>query len=107
MKHKGQPTLILPKTVKGFGMGESGEGQMIAHQAKKMTQDAMRQFRDRFNIQIPHDRSRICRYYTFPEGSAEKKYLHERRAALGGDRRRAAANRRPSRFRRFRPSSAS
>ncbi len=84
MKHKGQPTLILPKTVKGFGMGESGEGQMIAHQAKKMTQDAMRQFRDRFNIPITDEQIPQLPYFTFPEGSAEKKYLHERRAALGG-----------------------
>ena len=50
VKHKGQPTVILPKTVKGYGMGESGEGQMIAHQAKKMTADALRLFRDRFQI---------------------------------------------------------
>ena len=57
MKHKGQPTVILPKTVKGYGMGESGEGQMIAHQAKKMTQDALRGFRDRFQIPVPDDRS--------------------------------------------------
>ena len=52
VKHTGQPTLILPKTVKGYGMGESGEGQMIAHQAKKMTQDALRGFRDRFQIPV-------------------------------------------------------
>ena len=52
VKHKGQPTVILAKTVKGYGMGESGEGQMIAHQAKKMTEDALKQFRDRFHIPI-------------------------------------------------------
>ena len=56
VKHKGQPTVILAKTVKGFGMGESGEGQMIAHQAKKMTQDALKQFRDRFDIPMPDDK---------------------------------------------------
>ena len=55
VKHTGQPTLILPKTVKGYGMGESGEGQMIAHQAKKMTQDALRGFRDRFQIPVADD----------------------------------------------------
>ena len=55
-KHKGQPTLILPKTVKGYGMGESGEGQMISHQAKKMTQDALKQFRDRFDIPMPDEK---------------------------------------------------
>jgi pyruvate dehydrogenase E1 component len=52
VKHKGQPTVILAKTVKGYGMGESGEGQMISHQAKKMTQDALKQFRERFQIPI-------------------------------------------------------
>ena len=51
-KHRGQPTVILAKTVKGYGMGESGEGQMIAHQAKKMTQESLKQFRDRFQIPI-------------------------------------------------------
>ena len=55
VKHKDQPTVILAKTVKGYGMGESGEGQMIAHQAKKMTQDALKQFRDRFDIPITDD----------------------------------------------------
>ena len=48
VEHKGQPTVILAKTVKGYGMGESGEGQMISHQAKKMNEEALRQFRDRF-----------------------------------------------------------
>jgi pyruvate dehydrogenase E1 component len=95
VKHKGQPTLILPKTVKGFGMGESGEGQMIAHQAKKMTQDSIRQFRDRFAIPISDEQLSEMPYLTFPEGSAEKKYLHARRAALGGylpSRRRKSAS---------------
>ena len=55
VNHKGQPTVILPKTVKGYGMGESGEGQMIAHQAKKMTQDALRGFRDRFQVPVADD----------------------------------------------------
>jgi pyruvate dehydrogenase E1 component len=55
VKHTGQPTLILPKTVKGYGMGESGEGQMISHQAKKMTADALRGFRDRFQIPVSDD----------------------------------------------------
>ncbi len=56
VKHKGQPTVILAKTVKGYGMGESGEGQMISHQAKKMTQDSLKQFRDRFQIPMPDDK---------------------------------------------------
>src|SRR4249919_470502 len=56
VNHKGQPTVILAKTVKGFGMGESGEGQMISHQAKKMSDDALKQFRERFDIPMPDDK---------------------------------------------------
>jgi pyruvate dehydrogenase E1 component len=84
VKHKGQPTVILAKTVKGYGMGESGEGQMIAHQAKKMTQDALRQFRDRFDIQVPDDQLAQLPFIRFADDSAEMKYLRARRAALGG-----------------------
>jgi pyruvate dehydrogenase E1 component len=84
VKHKGQPTVLLPKTVKGYGMGESGEGQMIAHQAKKMTQDALRNFRDRFQIPVPDDQLADVPFIKLPEDSPEMKYLHERRAALGG-----------------------
>ena len=57
-EHKDQPTVILAKTVKGYGMGEAGEGQMITHQQKKMGVDALRQFRDRFQIPVPDDRTR-------------------------------------------------
>jgi pyruvate dehydrogenase E1 component len=84
VKHKDQPTVILAKTVKGFGMGESGEGQMIAHQAKKMTQDALKQFRDRFDIPMPDDKIEAMPFLSLPKGSPEEQYLHERRAALGG-----------------------
>ena len=84
VKHKGQPTVILAKTVKGYGMGESGEGQMISHQAKKMTQDALKQFRDRFDIPMPDDKIAEMPFITLADGSPEMKYLHERRAALGG-----------------------
>ena len=84
VKHQGQPTVILAKTVKGYGMGESGEGQMISHQAKKMTQDALRQFRDRFDIPMPDDKIADMPFITLGDSSPEKKYLHERRAALGG-----------------------
>jgi len=83
-KHKGQPTLILAKTVKGYGMGESGEGQMIAHQAKKMTSDALRQFRDRFQIPVSDDDLGKIPFLTLADDSPEKKYLHERRQVLGG-----------------------
>lgn len=84
IKHKGQPTLILPKTVKGYGMGESGEGQMIAHQAKKMTQDALRGFRDRFQIPVSDEELPHMPFVRLAEDSPEMKYLRERRAALGG-----------------------
>ncbi|WPH23262.1 pyruvate dehydrogenase (acetyl-transferring), homodimeric type [Variovorax paradoxus] len=84
VRHKGQPTLILPKTVKGYGMGESGEGQMIAHQAKKMTQDALRGFRDRFQIPVSDEELPDVPFIRLAEDSPEMKYLRERRAALGG-----------------------
>ncbi|MER2527561.1 MAG: pyruvate dehydrogenase (acetyl-transferring), homodimeric type [Candidatus Competibacter denitrificans] len=84
VKHQGQPTLILAKTVKGYGMGESGEGQMIAHQAKKMTSDALRQFRDRFQIPVSDEDLEKIPFLTLADNSPEKNYLHERRQALGG-----------------------
>jgi pyruvate dehydrogenase E1 component len=82
--HKEQPTVILAKTVKGFGMGESGEGQMIAHQAKKMTVDALKQFRDRFDIPMPDDKIEAMPFISLAKDSAEAAYLAERRSALGG-----------------------
>jgi pyruvate dehydrogenase E1 component len=82
--HKDQPTVILAKTVKGYGMGEAGEGQMIAHQAKKMKVDALRQFRDRFQIPITDKQFEELAYIRFADDSPEMKYLKERRAALGG-----------------------
>jgi pyruvate dehydrogenase E1 component len=83
-EHKGQPTVILAKTVKGYGMGESGEGQMISHQAKKMNEEALRQFRDRFTIPVSDEQLKDVPFVRFPEGSPEMKYLAEHRAALGG-----------------------
>ena len=82
--HKGQPTVILAKTVKGYGMGAAGEGQMIAHQAKKLGDEALKAFRDRFHIPIADDKLAKVPFLKFERGSAEEKYLHERRAALGG-----------------------
>jgi pyruvate dehydrogenase E1 component len=84
VKHTGQPTVILAKTVKGYGMGVSGEGQMITHQAKKMAEDALLAFRDRFELPLTDDQVRKAEYYTPPEDSPEMKYLRERRAELGG-----------------------
>ena len=84
MRHKGQPTVILAKTVKGFGMGKIGEGKMATHQQKKMDVESIRQFRDRFNIPIPDDKLEQLPFYIPPADSPEMKYLHERRQALGG-----------------------
>ncbi|AJG22683.1 pyruvate dehydrogenase (acetyl-transferring), homodimeric type [Cupriavidus basilensis] len=84
VKHTGEPTLILAKTVKGYGMGESGEGQMIAHQAKKMTQDALRGFRDRFQIPVSDEQLADVPFIKPAEDSPEMQYLRARRAALGG-----------------------
>ena len=67
VKHKGQPTVILAKTVKGYGMGESGEGQMISHQAKKMTLDALTQFRERFSIPITDQQFEHMEFVRFPD----------------------------------------
>ena len=80
----GKPTVILAKTVKGYGMGEAGEGQMIAHQAKKMDEAALRQFRDRFQVPIADADLEKVPYLKLAEGSPEHRYLLERRAALGG-----------------------
>ena len=82
--HKGQPTVILAKTVKGYGMGEAGEGQMIAHQQKKIGEHALKAFRDRFHIPVSDEDINKIPFLKLPEGSPELKYLQERRAALGG-----------------------
>ena len=83
IRHRGQPTVILAKTVKGYGMGAVGEGKNIAHQQKKMPIEALRQFRDRFNIPIPDERLAEIPYFKPAEDSAEMKYLKELRARLG------------------------
>ncbi|MFQ5995197.1 MAG: pyruvate dehydrogenase (acetyl-transferring), homodimeric type [Acidiferrobacterales bacterium] len=84
VNHKDQPTVILAKTVKGYGMGEAGEGQNITHQQKKMGEDALKAFRDRFNIPISDEKIAEAPFYKPPEDSTEIKYLKERREALGG-----------------------
>ena len=83
-RHRGQPTVILAKTVKGYGMGEAGEGQNITHQQKKMGEDALKAFRDRFRIPILDDEIADAPFYRPPEDSEEIRYMHERRRALGG-----------------------
>ena len=84
IKHTGQPTVILAKTVKGYGMGEAGEGQNISHQQKKMGEKALKQFRDRFNIPVSDEDIADAPYYRPAEDSEELKYLREHREALGG-----------------------
>jgi len=84
MRHTGQPTVILAKTVKGYGMGEAGEGQNITHSQKKMGEAALRAFRDRFNIPIPDEMISSAPFYKPAENSPEIKYLKARRGALGG-----------------------
>ncbi len=84
VKHPGQPTVILAKTVKGYGMGAVGEGKNIAHQQKKMPVEALRQFRDRFAIPIPDAKLEELPYFKPADDSPEMKYLREVRAKLGG-----------------------
>jgi len=84
VKHKGQPTVILAKTVKGYGMGEAGESQNITHQQKKMGTISLKSFRDRFNLPIPDDKIEEVPYLEFAEGSPELNYMREHRMALGG-----------------------
>jgi pyruvate dehydrogenase E1 component len=81
---KGRPTVILAKTVKGFGLGASGEAQNVAHNVKKMDVDSIKQFRDRFNIPIADEKIEELPYFKFDEDSEEMKYLRARREALGG-----------------------
>jgi pyruvate dehydrogenase E1 component len=84
VSHVDQPTVILAKTVKGYGMGEAGEGQNITHQQKKMAEDSLRAFRDRFGLSIPDDQLAEVPFLRFAEDSPEFAYLTERRKALGG-----------------------
>ena len=82
--HKGQPTVLLVKTVKGFGMGKIGEGKNTVHQTKKLGDEDIKAFRDRFNIPIPDSQIADIPFYKPADDTPEMKYLHERRKALGG-----------------------
>ncbi len=84
VNHTGQPTVILAKTVKGYGMGSAGEGEMTAHQQKKMDAEQMKKFRDRFRIPISDEAAEKGEYFHPGEDSDEIQYLQERRKALGG-----------------------
>jgi pyruvate dehydrogenase E1 component len=83
-KHKGQPTVILAKTIKGYGMGKQGQAKNPTHQLKKVDTTTIKEMRDRFNIPIPDDQLEKLPFYVPPADSPEMKYLKERRAALGG-----------------------
>ncbi|MGI9257678.1 MAG: pyruvate dehydrogenase (acetyl-transferring), homodimeric type, partial [Gammaproteobacteria bacterium] len=84
INHEGRPTVILAKTVKGYGMGAAGEGQNITHQKKKLADEELRAFRDRFNIPISDSDLEELPYYRPDENSEEIQYLKERRHSLGG-----------------------
>ncbi len=84
VKHKDQPTVILAKTIKGYGMGKQGQSKNPTHQLKKVDIATIREMRDRFSIPIPDDKLEELPFYIPPADSPEMKYLHERRKALGG-----------------------
>ncbi len=83
-KETGRPTVILAKTIKGYGMGESGEAQNTTHQQKKMSHNSLLHFRDRFDLPISDEEVDNLEYLTFEEGSPEQKYMKKKRADLGG-----------------------
>jgi pyruvate dehydrogenase E1 component len=83
-KHRGQPTVILAHTKKGYGMGTAGQGRMTTHSQKKLEDRDLLEFRNRFNLPLSDDEARGLAFYQPPPDSAEMRYLHERRAALGG-----------------------
>lgn len=94
MKHTGQPTVILAKTIKGYGMGEAGEAQNITHQQKKMGTISLKAFRNRFGLPVPDDKIDEIPYLKLEEGSPEYNYMRARQQAMGGfihHRRRKAA----------------
>ncbi|MDY7507733.1 alpha-ketoglutarate dehydrogenase [Ralstonia wenshanensis] len=93
LQHKGQPTVILAKTMKGFGMGSVGQGRMTTHQQKKLDVDQLKAFRDRFRLPLSDTDVEQLKFYKPAPDSPEMQYLHARRAALGGylPRRRKAA----------------
>ncbi len=83
-KFKGKPTVILVKTIKGFGMGQSGESVMIAHNVKKMDLDSLKEFRDRFHVPLEDDQLADLPFIKPPAGSPEETFIKERREAMGG-----------------------
>ena len=84
VEHRGAPTVILARTIKGYGLGESGEGKNITHQQKKLNEDELREFRTRFGIPVSDEDVVSAPLFRPPDGSPEIEYLHKRRKALGG-----------------------
>jgi pyruvate dehydrogenase E1 component len=84
VSHTGAPTVILAKTIKGYGLGEAGEGRNVTHQQKKLNEEELRHFRSRFGIPIPDSAVADAPFYRPAADSEEMRYLHERRRALGG-----------------------
>ncbi len=84
VNHRGQPTVVLAKTVKGYGMGRAGEAKNPTHQLKKLDSSSIREFRDRFNIPIPDDQLESLPFFRPSDDTPEMQYMHERRRALGG-----------------------
>ncbi len=84
IEHRGSPTVVIAKTIKGYGLGESGEGKNISHQQKKLNEDELRDFRTRFSIPISDEEISKAPFYKPAEDSPEMKYLHECRKKLGG-----------------------
>ncbi|HEX7889368.1 MAG TPA: alpha-ketoglutarate dehydrogenase [Ramlibacter sp.] len=83
-KHRGQPTVILAHTKKGYGMGSAGQGRMTTHSQKKLDESALLEFRNRFNLPITDEQAKDLAFFRPAEDSAEMRYLHARREALGG-----------------------
>jgi pyruvate dehydrogenase E1 component len=84
VEHKGSPTVILARTIKGYGLGEAGEGRNVTHQQKKVDEDTVRQFGERFGLSIREDQIAEVPFYRPPDDSPEIKYLYECRKKLGG-----------------------
>jgi pyruvate dehydrogenase E1 component len=84
VEHRGRPTVILAKTIKGYGLGEAGEGRNVTHQQKKMNEQELREFRTRFSVPVSDDQLGSTPFYRPPAGSPEASYLAERVKAMGG-----------------------
>src|SRR5262249_25609196 len=84
VEYKGAPTVVLAKTIKGYGLGESGEGKNIAHNQKKLNDQELKEFRTRFNIPVSDAEVAKAPFYKPAEDSPEMQYLRERRKELGG-----------------------